>query len=240
MTGKFRYLIIAILLGAVLLSGCDSSALGGKNEAGTPKEIRKTETEKQKEQLLRRIDHKYSDAQAHYDLGKIYQTEGLLAQAEREYQTALNFDPVYREAQAALVKVLMSVGDNTKAETLVDIYFNQAADSAVGSLKLALGFQSQGLDEYALKAYRQALRLAPNSAKVNRQIGYYYLSKGKKLQAQDYLRRSFDLDPYQPDVAADLGRMGIKVEVPRKKEKGGVLDRIINKSDEERKQRQQL
>jgi tetratricopeptide (TPR) repeat protein len=239
MQGKLRYLMITILFGVVLLSGCESLKLGSRNKTKT--EIKKTETQKRKETLLRRINHKYSDPAAHYELGKIYQAEGLLAQAEREYQTALNFDPVYREAQAALVKVLMGIGDNVKAATLADIYLNQAADSAVGSLQLALGFQSQGLDDYALIAYRQSLRLAPTSAKVNRQIGYYYLSKGKKLQAQDYLRRSFELDPYQPDIAESLGRLfGLKVEVPRKaREKGGAVDRLIKKSDKERKQQQQ-
>ena len=31
--------------------------------------------------------------------------------------------------------------------------------------------------------------------------------------AKTYLRRSFELDPYQADVAAELGKMGIRVQV---------------------------
>jgi tetratricopeptide (TPR) repeat protein len=88
------------------------------------------------------------------------------------------------------------------------------------------------LDEYALTCYQQALRLAPNSAKINRQIGYYYLSKGNKAQGKDYLSRSFQLNPNQPDVAGELGRLGVVVKVPRKVQKQTKkLDKIVEESD---------
>ena len=105
---------------------------------------------------------------------------------------------------------------------------NQTAGSAAESLKLAEAFKNQQLDEYALACYQQALRLAPNSPKINRQIGYYYLSKGETERARDYLSRSFDLDSNQPEVAGVLGRLGVEVRIPRKTEKyTKKLDKII-------------
>jgi Flp pilus assembly protein TadD len=65
----------------------------------------------------------------------------------------------------------------------------------------------------------QALRLAPNSARVHRQLGYYYLSKNDKVRGEEYLKRSFQLDPVQPEVAGELGRLGVEVRIPRKTEK---------------------
>ncbi|GAG09516.1 unnamed protein product, partial [marine sediment metagenome] len=120
---------------------------------------------------------------------------------------------------AAMVKVLADSGDKAKAQLTADIYMNQVSSSAAGSLRLAVAFQKQEMDEYALACYRQALHLAPNSAKIHRQIGYYYLSKGDKVQAQEYLTRSFQLNPNQPEVAGELGRLGIAVKIPRKTEK---------------------
>ncbi len=230
MTGKQKFIGLALLVCTLLFGGC---GLPGKS-AKAPKEIEITPTEKKKAELLRQIDRKFENPDAHFELGQLYQDEGLWAQAENQYKTALNFDPVHRRAQAARVKVLMDSGDTAKAELLADIYMEQASNSAAGSLRLALAFQKQGLDENALTCYRQALRLAPNSAKINRQIGYYYLSKSNKEQAREYLSRSFQLNPNQPEVAGELGRLGVAVRIPRKTEKGTKkLDKIVEQSDKE-------
>ena len=131
-----------------------------------------------------------------------------------------------------MVKTLIDSGDKTKAAQLSDIYMGQASIDATESLRLALAFQEQQLDEHALACYRQALRLAPNSAKVNRQIAYYYLSKGDKERARDYLSRSFSLNPNQPDVAGELGRLGVETKIPRKPQQDTKkMDEIVTESD---------
>ncbi|MDD5063651.1 MAG: hypothetical protein PHQ35_02680 [Phycisphaerae bacterium] len=219
-------LLVCMLL---LLGGC-----GGKTK---PKEVGRTEAEKKKIQLQKEIDKKYENAEAHFKLGKIYQTEGLWTQAEDQYAIALNFDPVHRQAQASRVKVLLSNGDAAKSKLLADEYLKQASISAAASLQLALAFQEQGLDEYALKGYQQALYMAPDSAKINRQIGFYYLGKGDKSRAREYLSRSFQLNPNQPDVAGELGRLGVAVKIPRKTERSAdtkKLDEMVEKSDKSR------
>jgi len=196
------------------------------------KKIKKTPAELKKEKLFKKIDRKFENPQAHYELGKLYQADGLWTKAEYHYNVTLGFDPVHRQAQAAMISTLLKAGDSDKAELLVDVYMNQAAYSAKSSLVLAMAFQQQRLDEYAVAAYQQALRLAPNSPKINRQIGYYYLSKGQRDRAKDYLTRSFQLDPKQPEVAGELGRLGVTVEIPRKtRSKTGALDRFIKKAD---------
>ena len=222
--GKFAIQVnLVLLVCAVLLGGCES---GGTEEVeGTP-------AEKEKARLLRAIGRKFENPQAHFELGQLYQADGLWTQAEHQYNIALSFDPVHREAQAAMVKVLADSGDAAKSALSADIYMNQASGSAAGSLRLGLAFQKQGLDGYALACYRQALHLAPNSAKVNRQIGYYYLSRNEKVRALYYLRRSFQLNPNQPEVAGELGRLGVAVEIPRKTEKStSGLDKIVEESD---------
>jgi tetratricopeptide (TPR) repeat protein len=219
---KRKFVGLAVLVCILLFSGC-----GGK-----PKEIGKTEAEKKRAKMLKAIDRKFEDADAHFKLGQLYQADGLWSQAENQYSIALTFDPAHRQAQAARVKVLVGGGDTAKAKLLADEYIGRASISAAGSLQLALAFQEQGLDEYALECYQQALRMAPNSAKINRQIGYYYLSKGNKDVARDYLSRSFQLNPNQPEVAGELGRLGVAVKIPRKTEKSTKkLDKMVEKSE---------
>ena len=221
---KFAIQVSLVLLAcAVLLGGCES---------GETKDVEMTPAEREKARLLRAVDRNFENPQAHFELGRLYQADGLWTQAEHQYNITLSFDPVHREAQAAMVKVLADGGNAAKSALSADIYMNQTSGSAAGSLRLGLAFQNQGLDEYAFACYRQALHLAPNSAKVNRQIGYYYLSRNEKVRAQDYLRRSFQLNSNQPEVAGELGRLGVAVKIPRKTEKSTRgLDKIVEESD---------
>ena len=230
MTRKIQLGGLGLLICTLLLAGCgllnrsDKPAKGG--------DIRKTAAEQKKAKLLRQIDRKFENPQAHFELGQLYQDNGLWAQAENQYVVALNFDPAHRQAQAARVKVLLELGDDTKAKLLADEYISQASTSPAGSLKLALAFQKQLLDEYALACYQQALHLAPNSAKINRQIGYYYLSRNDKVLAKHYLMRSYQLDWKQPEVAGELGRLGVSIQVPRKTQKHTKkLDKIVDDAD---------
>lgn len=209
----------------LLLSGCNSFGRAGRPR---PDEVARAPAEEKKARLLKRLDRKFENPEAHFELGRLYQANGLWAQAEYYYNNVLSFDPVHRGAQAARVKVLLAGGDTAKAELLAEEYMNQASNSAEKSLRLALAFQEQQLDEYAFACYQQALRLAPNSPRINRQIGYYYLSKNEDARAKDFLVRSFQLNRNQPDVARELGRLGVVVERPRKTEKRTKkLDKIV-------------
>lgn len=216
-----------LLVCVLLFAGCDFF-----NRDKGPQEIAMTPEEEKKMELLESIDRKFDNAQAHYELGRTYQADGLWSQAESSFNTALRFDPGHRAAQAAMVKVLLDSGNTARGELYADIYMNQVGSSAAGSLRLGLAFQKEELDEYALACYRQAQRLAPSSAKIQRQIGYYYLSKNDKVLAKEYLMRSFELDPKQPEVAGELGRLGVAIEIPRKVEKNTKkLDKIVEESE---------
>ena len=233
MIGKWKFVGKAFLVCTLLLlfSGCSST----KGSLAQIDEAEKTPAEEKKVRLLKQIDRKFENPEAHFELGRLYQADGLWSQAENQYNTALRFDPAHRRAQAAMVKVLIDSGDTDRARLYTDIYMNQVASSTTESLRLGLAFQKQKLDDYALSCYHQALHLAPNSAMVNKQIGYYYLSKNDKVKAQEYLTRSFQIDPRQPEVAGELGRLGVAVRIPRKTEKDtGRLDRIVEQAEKEK------
>ena len=222
-----------------LLFFCAMSLLGCKSQqtevVGTG-QVKSTPAEQQKAALLKTLDRKFENPNAHFELGQLYHAERSWLQAERHYNVALSFDPTHREAQAAMVKLFFDSGDTAKAKTYADIYMNQVVGSASGSFRLGFAFQKQLLDEYAFDCYQQALHLAPNSARVHRQLGYYYLSKNDKVRAEEYLKRSFQLDPLQPEVAGELGRLGVEVRIPQKTEKRTKkLDKIAEESRKEEK-----
>ena len=164
--------------------------------------------------LERELAKKWDNPVAHYELGQLYHASGDWSKADYYYDNALGSNPAHRDAQAAKVKMQLDKGDRSKSEYLANMYMTQVSSSPEQLLLLGEAFEKQGLTDYALKCYKNALTIAPDSYKVNRQLGYYYLARGKKDQAKEYFIRSFNLNSNQPDVAGELGRLGVVVKIP--------------------------
>lgn len=210
--------VCALLVCTFILSSCTPTTDDKKIQTPQSGKVTQTPTEQKKQQLLKSIRRRFENPEAHYELGQIYQDEGALVSAEYHYNTALRFDPVHRESQAAMVNMLADNGETAKSKQLAATYMSEVSSSAAGSRRLALAFQKQGLDQYALACYQQALSLEPDSAESYKLIGYYYLSKQDKVRAREYLSRSFELKRNQPDVALTLGQLGVEIKIPQKVE----------------------
>jgi len=230
MTRLFKILLIVVGL-TLITAGCNEKQKTATGEKISDKEL-SGETEKQKTVLLKDLDSKYENPKAHYELGKLYHSQGLWDKAEWEYNKTLAFDPMHHDAQASIAKLLVDKGDTAKSEVIADMYMSQASVSAKHSLLLGRAFQDRGLDEYALACYKQACNLAPNSVAINKQLGYYYLLKKDNANAEMYLRRTFELDPSQAEVAGELGRLGVQIQVPTKKTMNAKkLDKIAEEQE---------
>lgn len=214
-----------LLFCTTLLVGCKSQEVTGAGK------VRTVPVEQRKADLLKTIDRKFENPQAHYELGQIYQSERQWIKAEYHYSIALSFDPALTQAQAATIKVYIDSGDTAKSKTYAEILIGKVTGSADASYRLGLAFQQQLLDEYAFDCYMQALYLDSTSAKVHKQLGYYYLGKNDKVRAEEHFKRSFNLDPVQPEVAGELGRLGVEVRIPRKVQRS---PRKVNKIAEEK------
>jgi tetratricopeptide (TPR) repeat protein len=183
-------------------------------KAAEAERARKLPADVRKANIQNSLDQKFENPVAHYELARIYHAEGNWAKAEYHYNIALSFDPANADAQVSMVKLFLDSGDTAKSKNYANTYVNQAGNSDIESLRLAMAFDKQQLDEYALTCYQQALNLSPDSAKINKQMAYYYLGKGDKDRAKEYLVRSFQLDPTQPEVAGELGKLGVEVKIP--------------------------
>jgi len=203
-------LLAFVLLGVALFcsSGCTQSQTSGLEATRT------APAEKDEAQLLLEIEKKFENPQAHYELARYYHRSQEWTKAEQHYNWALGFDPALRAAQAGMVKMFADRGETAKAEQYGNSYIRQAGRDGSEATRLAWEFEKVGLDAYAERCFRQALATAPDSYDVNKQIGFYHLGKGDTAKAKQYLQRSFELNPRQPDVAGALGRLGVVVESP--------------------------
>ncbi|MEN6578390.1 MAG: tetratricopeptide repeat protein [Phycisphaerales bacterium] len=206
--------LLHVLLGIALfvLWGCEPAPRPATTtSASTTSGVSSDPTEAQ---LLAQLDAKYENPQAHYELAKLYHKSQNWIKADFHYQRAISFDPAFRAAQAGQIKMFVDRGETAKAEQYANGYIRDTVGSINEMLRLGWEFEQVGLDVYALRCYRQALDAAPDSPEANRQIGFYYLSRNDQAQAKQYLMRSFELNPRQPDVAGALGRLGVVVQAP--------------------------
>ena len=60
---------------------------------------------------------------------------------------------------------------------------------------------------------------------------FYRARKGDQVRAEENLRRSFQLDPYQSEVAEELGRMGVMVQIPRKPKSSNFITDLFKKDE---------
>ncbi len=212
---SFTFILLLNCALLLVLVGCESQEM----KAAEAERVRKLPVEARKARLQNSLDSKFENPEVHYELAQLYHTEGLWSKAEYHYNIALSFDPANADAQSAMVKLFLDSGDTAKSKNYASTHVNQVSSSDIQSLRLAMAFEKQQLDEYALTCYQQALKLAPDSARINKQMAYYYLGKDDKDRAKEYLVRSFQIDPSQPEVAGELGRLGVEVRIPGRTDK---------------------
>lgn len=204
-------LLPLVVLIVFLSSGCaPDGPPAGRIESAPAVPPTRTERE-----LLLEIERRFRNPQAHYELAHYYHRTQEWSKAEYRYNIALSQQPSLLGAQAGLVKLYIDRGNSAQAEQFANAYIRQASGSTSTTLRLAWEFENQGLSDYAMQSFRQALAEAPDSAEANKQMGLYYLGKGDNDRARQYLGRSFELNPRQPDVAGALGQLGVVVQAPQ-------------------------
>jgi tetratricopeptide (TPR) repeat protein len=171
-----------------------------------------SDLEQRKVKLLEQVEHNFDLPEAHFELGQIYEIQRNWELSNYYYDFALGFDPSNSDSKGKEVKAM---SDKAAAKATAEKYIGEVSKSSVESLRLGMSFHKEALDDYALDAYKQALTLSPNSSRTNRQIGNYYLLKHDNANAKAYLKRSFEINPGQRDVANRLGQLGVNVEIPK-------------------------
>jgi Tfp pilus assembly protein PilF len=205
---KFVFAVVLCTIG-LTAGGCKTPAPNpAQGDARKSVSLAPTEDEGV---LLAEINNDFSNADLHYRLGRIYHQKGKAASAEFEYERALVFDPLCFDAQAALVKLWQDSGNAAKADQQADMYIDRAGNPK-NLIGLGAAFHRQGLIEQAKRCYELAIQRDPNNALAYKQLGLYYLTKKDKASATQMFTKSFELDPYQADVAQELGRLGITVK----------------------------
>ncbi len=160
------------------------------------------------------MDQKFEDSGKLFLLGQLYHADKAWDEAEYYYKNSLRFDPIYKPAQAAMIKLMLDRGEPARAQQYLDTYMKQVANSPDKLIELGVEFQQQKLDPYALDCFQKVIELVPNSPEGYKYMGYFYLNKNDKDKATEYFKKSFNLDRLQDDVAFELGKLNVPIVYP--------------------------
>ena len=156
MNAKVWVTILEVAFCTLLVAGCKNNTSTSRVDQNV-----KAAADIHKAELLKELDKKWENPPVHFELGQLYHAAGDYSKAEYYYNQALNFNPAYREVQAAIVKLQLDKGDKSRADWLANSYMTQVASIPEQLLSLGMAFDKQGLDDYALKCYQEALKTAP-------------------------------------------------------------------------------
>jgi type IV pilus biogenesis/stability protein PilW len=212
----WRHIVVSIMV-VGLLAGCvtEETLKKQKREAeGHYKQgVSYLETDQQRAfvSFQRSIQLDPENYDAHYALGSIYFERKAYADAEREFRTCVNLEPVNGEAlnylgRALIVqKRLPEAAEVLRKATLLPLY--ATPDRAYYNLAEVLHLQ--GDNPGAIQALQSALKIEPPNvprAIVFLSLGQLFMKQGEDGKAREALAQAKALDP-----EGDVGKMATKL-----------------------------
>ena len=133
--------------------------------------------------------------ETHYNLGRVYKVKGELATAEKHLKRAIEINPKYALAYAALGELLAK--DRPKeATSLLRIAVNYNPNDGWSRAYLADALSRLRKLKAADEQYRRLLELWPNEAMPNWLYGSFLASNRKDSStAERYLRKAVEIEP---------------------------------------------
>ena len=165
-----------------------------------------------------------NDGELHYIQGTLHEAEpGMLAQALKEYELAVKYQPDHVAARTALGIVMLNGGSYDKAFTHLSAAAKYAPRLVAVHLNLGDAYRAKRNWAAAKMSYDKALKLEPNTPEVYYGLGHLYWTAGDKapgmneLQALSAAKESFQKyralmgpklkrNDETTDYLADIGR----------------------------------
>lgn len=158
------------------------------------------------------------DYKSQFYLGQSYENLRQYQQAIQAYKAALDTMQTTLEGQEdkefryRIMDGLASAiakSDDRHLET--DLLEQQATgkQAAEGHLQLAKIYRQTGDADSAMDSYNRALLLDPENSHIAKEYGLYLDQLNQQDRAELFLRKAYQLNPSDTEVAAALRRMGI-------------------------------
>ena len=145
-----------------------------------------------------------NSARAHFNYGAALQQDGRLDDAEKEYNTALRFDPHYVKVYMNLGQLFMSKSKLEEAQKNYEKAIQ--LDSNTGEVHSGYAYllERLGRKDEARAEYQTAIRLSPKSGRLLYTYGAFLDKNGELDGAIAQYQRALDVDPNLADAHSEL------------------------------------
>lgn len=148
-----------------------------------------------RETLNRVLELSPSNAQAHAELGQLYDYLGYEYRALKEIELARELDPLAPDVGAGLVDALRSVGRDREAVERAAAVLELHPDFEPAADQMANALVDVGRGAEAIETLRQKLRRDPRSIFTNEGLAWTLLQTGQADAALDQIIRAAELTP---------------------------------------------
>ena len=184
---KARYYLAALILSWGSLNA-DANATENTNEAAI-------------EMAKSLIDEDWNNTKAHNDLGEVYLKLGNIKEAEKEFKSALETDPVYSIGPFMFGDVRTDAERyQSKIEDFKKV-IAQNEEYARAHHNLGTVWLAQNNPEIAKREYEEALKINPEYAQAHNGLGLVYEDLGQKDKAMEQFELALAID--ENNVAAN-------------------------------------
>lgn len=156
------------------------------------------------EALSRAVEESPGNAEARFWLGVAKKEKGDWGGALREFEEASLLDPSMEEAAREKAMVFTSLGRTDEAVRILE-RLAAGARSAGRYVDLGYALESGGRLDEALGAYREAIRLAPDSHMAYNNAGSLLDRMGMTEEAERFLRKALSIKEDFPEAHYNLG-----------------------------------
>lgn len=132
---------------------------------------------------------------AYLNLGVVYQNNGLLDEAAKQYKMAIRLDPKNALAHNNLGLILLNKGQLDGAVSEFESAIRWKPDYAEAFNNLGAAHMKQRNYDEAIRAFKSASQLKPGYSKAHFNLGVCYYETGQSDEAIFQFRTVLELDP---------------------------------------------
>ena len=155
--------------------------------------------------LTRSLEVAPSNAQAHFDLGRLRESQDELPLALESYRRALALEPAHAEALFNLAGIEAQQGRLHEAIAAYTRLLERERAHPAALCNLGTALKTLGRRSEALERYRQAIEAAPQFADAHYNLGLALREQGRVEEALTVLERCVELAPGVADAHFALG-----------------------------------
>lgn len=142
--------------------------------------------------LYKRMLEAYEDAEVYYNIGHIKTAQEKYDEALIAFRRAVMINNLHAHAYKQMGKVHVQKGDPEKAEE----YFQKAGDI----------FLERNMDSEAEEAYKEVLKINPDTTNVYNSLGILYRKQRKYGEALKQYNMAIKVSPDDENILYNLGR----------------------------------